>query len=183
MRSRSLRDIIGVGYRGPNPEDKIIRPFGAQFAKVEVNTLTGEVRLVSMLGAHDSGRVINRKTYDNQVFGGMTQGTGFGMTEHRVLDRQTGKMCNANLHDYKTPTALDVPFDHEVLAIDPGDEECNNIGAKGLGEPPVIPTGAAIANAVYDAIGVRVTDAPIYPARILELLAENAADSGRKAGR
>ena len=94
------------------------------------------------------------------------------MTEHRVLDRQTGKMCNVNWHDYKIPTALDVPPDHETAAIDPGDTAVNNIGVKGLGEPPVIPAGAAIANAVYDALGVRVTDAPIYPPRILQLLSE-----------
>ena len=96
---------MGTGYCDALPEDKIIRPFATHFAEVEVNTLTGEVKVVRMLGAHDSGRVINRKTYDNQVFGGMTQGIGFGMTEHRVMDRQTGKMCNVNWHDYKIPTA------------------------------------------------------------------------------
>jgi len=165
-------DIVGVGYRGPNPEGKVIQPFGAQFAEVEVNTRTGEVRLLRLLGAHESGKVINRLTYDNQVFGGMTQGVGFGMTEHRVVDRQTGRVVSANGHDYKIPTALDVPPDHQVVAIDPGDTECNNIGAKGLGEPPVIPTGAAIANAIYNAIGIRPTEAPINTQKINQLLAE-----------
>jgi CO/xanthine dehydrogenase Mo-binding subunit len=172
FQSRSKLDVVGVGYCDPLPEDKVIRPFGAQFAEVEVNTLTGEVKLLRLLGAHDSGRVINRKTFDNQVFGGMTQGVGFGMTEHRVLDRQTGKMCNVNWHDYKIPTALDVPADHQALAIEPGDDECNVIGAKGLGEPPVIPTASAIANAVYDAIGIRPKDAPIFPPGILQLLSK-----------
>ena len=172
IQSRRLMNIVGTGYRGPNPEGKAIRPFGAHFAEVEVNTKTGEVKLVRMLGAHESGRVINRMTYDNQVLGGMTQGIGFGMSEHRVMDRQTGRMCNVNWHDYKIPTAMDVPADHMVVAVDPNDMECNNLGAKGLGEPPVIPAGAAIANAVYDAIGIRVTDAPIYPPRLIKLLAE-----------
>jgi xanthine dehydrogenase YagR molybdenum-binding subunit len=171
LRSRDLRDIVGVGYRGKNPEDKIVRPFGAQFAEVEVNTRTGEVRVLRLLGAHDSGRVINRATFENQVCGGMVHGLGFGMTEHRVIDAATGKVVTANLHDYKIPTALDVPSEHEVVPIDPGDTECNNLGVKGLGEPPVIPTAAAIANAVYDATGVRVTDAPIGPPNVIQALA------------
>jgi len=180
LRSRELVDLIGVGYRGPNPEGMIVRPFAAQFAEVEVNTLTGEIRLLRMLGAHDSGRVINRMTFDGQVLGGMVQGIGFGMTEHRVLDRQTGRICNANLHDYRIPTALDVPAEHESLPIDPGDRLCNNLGSKGLGEPPVIPTGAAIANAVFDAVGVRPVDAPIYPPNLVRLL---AAGRGKEVSR
>jgi CO/xanthine dehydrogenase Mo-binding subunit len=116
--------------------------------------------------------VINRKTFDNQVFGGMTQGLGYALTEKRVLDRQTGKMCNMNLHDYKIPTALDVPVNHQVLAIDPKDAECNNVGCKGSGEPAHVPTAAAIANAIYDAIGVRPTKGPVDPKMILQLLSK-----------
>jgi xanthine dehydrogenase YagR molybdenum-binding subunit len=92
------------------------------------------------------------------------------MTEKRVLDRQTGKMCNLNFHDYKIPTALDVPVDHKVVAVDPKDTECNIVGCKGLGEPAHVPTAAAIANAIYDAIGVRPVNAPIDPRAVLELL-------------
>jgi xanthine dehydrogenase YagR molybdenum-binding subunit len=163
-------DIVGVGYRGPNPDDVNIKPFGAQFAEVEVNTRTGKVNILRMLGAHDSGRVINRNTYDNQVFGGMTMGIGFGMSEHRIFDRQTGKMVNANMLEYKVPTAKDVPPEHDVLPIDPGDHKCNNISAKGLGEPPTIPTAPAIANAINNAIGVRPTDAPMDPGTIINLI-------------
>lgn len=173
LRDRDLRDVVGVGYRGKNPEDKIIRPFAAHFAEVEVNTRTGEVRLLRLLGAHDSGRVINRATFENQVCGGMVQGLGFGMTEHRVIDRATGKVLTANLHDYKVPTALDVPGEHAVLPVDPGDSECNNLGSKGLGEPPVIPTAAAIANAVTAAVGVRPVDAPIGPLTLAAALGGN----------
>jgi xanthine dehydrogenase YagR molybdenum-binding subunit len=168
---RRRNTVIGVGYRGPNPEGKAICPFGAQFCEVEVNKLTGEVRLLRFLGAHDSGRVMSRLTYDNQVYGGIVMGIGFGMTERRVLDkRQTGKMVNRSWHDYKIPTAMDVPADMVSVPIDPGDSECNTTGAKGLGEPVTIPTAAAIANAVFDATGVRVTAAPINPTRLLELL-------------
>jgi len=176
---RRRRTIIGVGYRGPNPEGKAICPFAAQFCEVEVNKLTGEVRVLRFLGAHDSGRVMNRKTYDNQVYGGIVMGIGFAMTERRVLDkRQTGKMVNRSWHDYKIPTALDVPADMQSVPIDPQDAECNTTGAKGLGEPVTIPTAAAIANAVYHATGVRVTDTPINPTQLRELL---AAQEGRRA--
>jgi xanthine dehydrogenase YagR molybdenum-binding subunit len=168
--------IIGVGYRGPNPEGKAICPFGAQFCEVEVNKLTGEVKVLRFLGAHDSGRVMNRLSYDSQVFGGIAMGIGFGMTERRVLDKsQTGKMVNRSWHDYKIPTALDVPSDMESVPIDPGDSECNTTGAKGLGEPVTIPTAAAIANAVYHTTGVRVTGTPINPTQLLELMAAREA--------
>ncbi|MEW6406410.1 MAG: xanthine dehydrogenase family protein molybdopterin-binding subunit, partial [Chloroflexota bacterium] len=151
--------IVGVGYRGLNPKGKAICPFGAQFCEVEVNTKTGEVEILRFLAAHDSGRVMNRLTFDSQVIGGITMGIGLAMTEARVLDRnETGKLCNKNWHDYKLPTALDVPADIVSIPIELDDPEANSIGAKGHGEPVTIPTAAAIANALYDATGIRVTD-------------------------
>lgn len=169
---KEQRVIVGLGYRGPNPVGKVIQPFCAQFCEVEVNTLTGEVTLLSFLAAHDSGRVMDRLTYDSQVIGGITMGVGFGMTEMRVLDRRTGKLCNKNWHDYKLPTSRDVPSEIVSLPLELPDAEANSIGAKGLGEPVTVPTGAAIANAVYDAIGVRVTSTPINPLQLNRLLAE-----------
>jgi xanthine dehydrogenase YagR molybdenum-binding subunit len=169
--------VIGTGYRAPNPEDKVTFPFAAQFCEVEVNTRTGEVRLLRFLGAHDSGRVLNRLTYDNQVFGGIVMGVGLGMTEERVLDRQTGKMANANFHDYKIPTMKDVAKEHFCVPIDVPDTEFNTTGTKGLGEPATIPTAAAIANAVADAIGIRVTDSPINPTQLVGLLAEQRKEA------
>jgi len=159
--------IVGVGYRGPNPEGKVVNPFAAQFCEVEVNTRTGEVKIIRFLGCHDSGRVMNRLTYDNQVFGGITMGIGLAMTEARILDRnQTGKMVNRNWHDYKLPTSLDVPAEMTSLPIEKPDNAANTIGAKGLGEPVTIPTAAAIANAIYDAVGVRMKGTPITPLRL-----------------
>jgi xanthine dehydrogenase YagR molybdenum-binding subunit len=168
---------MGTGYREPNPEGKVTFPFAAQFCEVEVNTLTGEVRLLRFLGAHDSGRVLNRLTYDNQVFGGIVMGVGLGMTEQRVLDPQTGKMANANFHDYKIPTMMDVAVDHSCVPIDVPDTEFNTTGTKGLGEPATIPTAAAIANAVADAVGVRVTDSPINPTELARLIAEQRKEA------
>jgi xanthine dehydrogenase YagR molybdenum-binding subunit len=169
--------LLGIGYRGPNPQGKVVTPFAAQFCEVEVNTKTGEVKVLRFLSANDSGRVMNRLTFDNQVVGGITMGIGLAMTEARILDgKQTGKMVNRNWHDYKLPTALDVPPEVQSLPIELEDIEANTTGAKGLGEPVTIPTAAAVANAVYHAIGIRVTTSPIHPMKLSALL------SGRKEG-
>jgi CO/xanthine dehydrogenase Mo-binding subunit len=166
LRERGV--IVGIGYRGPNPEGTVTNPFCAQFCEVEVDTQTGEVRIIRFLSANDSGRVMNRLTYDNQVIGGITMGIGLAMTEERVLDkRQTGKLVNRNWHDYKLPTALDVPAEMTTLPIDVPDDKANTAGAKGLGEPVTIPTAPAIANAIYNATGVRITDTPMSPPRLV----------------
>ena len=165
--------ILGVGYRGPNPEGKTVNPFAAQFCEVEVNTQTGEVKLLRFIAAHDSGRVMNRLTFDNQVFGGIMWGVGLAMTEKRILDqKQTGKMVNRNWYDYKLPSALDVPAEMVSAPIDRADLMANTVGAKGLGEPVMIPTAAAIANAVYQATGIRVTATPINPMTLCPLIAQ-----------
>ncbi len=138
---------------------------------MEVNIRTGESKILSFLGAHDSGRVLNRATFDSQVIGGIVMGVGFALTEFRQLDgSQTGKLCNKNWHDYKLPTALDVPQTTTSLAIELDDPEANNTGAKGLGEPVTIPTAAALANALHMATGIRFTRAPILPADIVDKL-------------
>ena len=174
--------LVGVGYRVPNPPGKVTNPFGVQFAEVEVDTKTGETRVLRFLAAQDSGRILNLKTFENQVFGGITMGIGFGLTEERVLDSgQLGRLLSANLHDYKLPTALDAPADKKVVVVDPHDNEFSSTGAKGVGEPATIPTAPAIANAVFHAIGVRMTDAPMSPPRILDALAAaKTAPKGQK---
>ncbi len=170
LKKRGL--VVGVGYRAPNPAGKVVNPFAAQFCEVEVNTETGEVKVLRFLAVHDSGRVMNRLNFDNQVVGGITMGIGLGLTEARVLDHgQTGKMVNRNWHDYKVPTSLDVPVDVTSEPLDIPDPEANLTGSKGLGEPVTIPTGGAIANAVHHATGVRVFESPVSPPRLLALLA------------
>lgn len=177
---RRRAELVGIGYRGPNPEGKVINPFAAQFCEVEVDTATGEVQILRFLGAHESGRVMNRLTFDNQAFGGITMGIGFATTEERVMDAGTGKMVNRNWHDYKLPTMLDVPPEMVSVAVEMPDEEANVTGAKGLGEPVTIPTAAAVANAIYDAVGVRVRETPVNPTRLAELLAGHAAGRGKE---
>ena len=169
---RSQRLVVGFGTRAPNRTDKIARPFVVHFAEVEVNTRTGEVRVLRMVAAQDSGRVMNLLTYRNQVIGGLTMGIGFAMTEQRILDSQTGKMVNANWHDYKIATAKDVPADLTCVPIDMHDNDWNNTSTKGIGEPATIPAAAAIANAFYNATGIRITAAPITVPKIVSLLAE-----------
>ena len=164
------QELVAMGSPDPETPGKVTVSFAAQFAEVEVNRRTGEIRVLRLLAAHDSGRVMNLLTYENQVFGGMTMGIGFALTEQRIIDRQTGKVINSNLHDYKVPTAQDVPHDVRCIPIDPQDTLCNTAGAKGLGEPATIPTAPAIANAIYHATGIRVSHAPVTPARMLQLL-------------
>jgi xanthine dehydrogenase YagR molybdenum-binding subunit len=166
---REQNMIIGKGWRGPNDDDVTVRSWGAQFAEVEVDTETGEVRVTKIVAAHEVGRVVNPLSATSQVEGGIIQGMGFALFEERVLNDASGRIVNANLHDYKIPSALDIP-EIEAIFVDMPDEKVNNAGVKGLGEPPIIPTAAAIANAVTDAIGVRVPYAPMTPKRVLDAL-------------
>jgi xanthine dehydrogenase YagR molybdenum-binding subunit len=161
--------IVGKGARGPNPDGKAVNTFGAQFAEVEVNVETGQVRVLRLVAAHEIGRVINPLTTTNQVYGGVAMGFGFGVMEERVVDAQTGLQLTADLEGYKVPTIVDIP-EIDVVFVDLADPEANSVGSKGVGEPPIVPTPAAIANAVTDAIGVRVMDLPITPERILRVL-------------
>jgi xanthine dehydrogenase YagR molybdenum-binding subunit len=161
--------IIGKGTRGPNPADAAIMTFGAQFAEVEVDIETGIVRVLRIVSAHDAGRIINPTLAESQLEGGILQGLGYALFEERVLDRKLGIPLNPNLHDYKIPTMADVPaidafFVHSV------DTQANHTGARGIAEPPIIPTAPAIAAAVADAIGSEVNEIPLTPWRVLEAL-------------
>jgi CO/xanthine dehydrogenase Mo-binding subunit len=116
--------------------------------------------------------VMGGLTYESQVIGGVTMGIGLAMTEARILDRnQTGRILSRNWHDYKIPTASDIPADIASVPIDLPDNEANSTGAKGLGEPVTIPTAAAVANAVYNATGLRITSTPISPTVLRHALA------------
>jgi xanthine dehydrogenase YagR molybdenum-binding subunit len=149
----------GTGKRGRNRKDKAIRTCGAQAVEVEVDTETGEVRVLRVVAAHDCGRVINRALVESQVLGGITQALGYALTEERIVDAVTGLVLNPNLEEYKLRTAADRVEIVNATESMP-DWEANEIGAKGIGEPPLIPTAAALANAIYDAVGVRIRDLP-----------------------
>lgn len=161
--------IQGQGSRGPNPPGKAVRTFGAQCVEVEVDTETGEVTVLRVVASHDCGRIINPTMVDSQVLGAVVQGIGYALTEERVVDRRTGIVLNANLEEYKVPTVRDIPPTTHAQ-VDLADPEANPTGAKGIGEPPLIPTAPAIANAIYDAIGVRIRHAPLSRHRLLGAL-------------
>jgi CO/xanthine dehydrogenase Mo-binding subunit len=161
--------LVVTGMRNANPKGYALNTFGAQFAEVEVDTETGKIRVIKVVAAHDVGRILNPKTAENQFHGGIIQGVGFALMEERFMDRQTGKVLNTNLHDYKMPTIKDVP-EIEVHIVSDPDPLISSVGAKGIGEPAHIPTGAAIANAVYNAIGVRIKSLPITPDKVLNAL-------------
>jgi xanthine dehydrogenase YagR molybdenum-binding subunit len=161
--------ILGHGARGPNPQDRSVRTFGAQCVEVEVDIETGEVQVLRVVAAHDCGRIINPSMVDSQVIGGVTQGLGFALMEERVVDAASGVVLNANLEDYKVPTVADVPpIVH--APVDLSDPAANSTGAKGIGEPPLVPTAPAIANAVFDAVGVRLRHVPLSRHRLLAAL-------------
>lgn len=161
--------LIGKGKRLPNPAGRKVDIFGAQMVEVEVDTVSGNVKVLRAVLAHDSGRPLNPLTYESQVQGGFIQGLGMALYEERIIDTETGMQLNANYHEYGCPTSLDIPDQVTVLPIETHDLS-NNINAKGLGEPPVTGAGGAIANALYNATGVRIRDYPITPSKVLQAL-------------
>ncbi len=137
---------------------------GCQFAEVEVDTETGKVRVIKIVAVQDCGLVMNRLGVESQVYGGVIQGLAMALHEQRLYDQQTGRMLNANLEEYKLPGSLDMPEIDVVVYDNPTGK------VSGVGEPPVIPTAGAIANAVFNAIGKRIYSLPITPAKVLEAL-------------
>ena len=161
--------LVGHGSRGPNPEGMRIHTFGCQVAQIAVDTLTGAITVEHVWAVHDVGRIINPMGAISQVTGGVLQAIGFALTEERVVDPTTGTVLNAGFEDYKVPTMADTP---EIVCefVDSPDPHLG-LGIKGLGEPPIIPTAAAIGNAFTHATGVRMREAPYTPRRVLEALA------------
>ncbi len=163
--------ILGKGARGPNPTGMRVLTFGIQLAEVAVDVGTGEVRVEKVVAIHDVGRVINPLGARSQIEGGIIQALGHTFSEHRLDDPHTGTVLTKTLDAYKLPTIADVP---EIVCdlVDVPDEHLTNLGSKGLGEPPIVPTAAAIANAIRDATGADVTSLPITREEILRALRE-----------
>lgn len=139
---------------------------GVQFAEVEVDTETGFVKVKRMLVVQDVGAVVNQLTCESQINGGVIMGLGYALYEQRVMDARTGFALNANLEQYKLPGAEDMP-DIEIILLNEPER-----GVIGVGEPCTVPTAAAIANAVSNAIGVRMADLPITPDKVLAALGQ-----------
>lgn len=165
--------VIGMGSYTPKTEIPDFKtmygnispayPFACHIAEVEVDQDTGVVRVLRYVAAHDIGKAINPMMAEGQVQGGIAQGVGFTLMEEIKFDR--GKIENPNFQDYIIPGPLDLPR-MKVIFVETNDPE-GPYGAKGVGEPALDPVPAAIANAIYNAVGVRVTRLPITPERLL----------------
>ena len=147
----------GLSSRGVN---------GAQFAAVTVDTETGVAAVDKIVAVHDCGIVVDLLTTESQINGGVIMGIGYGLFEDRILDRPTGRMVNPNFERYHLPGPSDIP-EIDVHMMDVPER-----GTLGIGEPPAIPTAAAIANAVSNAIGVRIHSLPITPEKVIAALEE-----------
>jgi xanthine dehydrogenase YagR molybdenum-binding subunit len=163
--------ILGKGARGPNPTGMRVLTFGVQIAEVAVDVETGEVVVDRIYACHDVGRIINPLGARSQVEGGIIQALGHTFSEARLDDPRTGAVLTRTLDAYKVPTIADVP---EIVCefVDEPDTHLTNLGSKGIGEPPIIPTAAAIANAIRDATGAEVSTLPITREEVLAALAE-----------
>lgn len=138
--------------------------YGCQGAEVEVDIETGEVKILRLVAAHDVGKVLNPQALKGQMYGALAQGVGYALYEE--VQSENGKILNPNFRDYKIPTIHEMNFPLELDFIET-DDRFGPWGAKGVGEPGLVPTAPAIANAIYDAVGVRVKDLPITPAKLL----------------
>lgn len=168
------REMVFHGEYGGRPSGFAYNTFGAHLAEVEVDTETGKIRVIKVVAAHDSGRIMNTQTAESQVIGGITQALSTALFEERVMDETTGNVVNPNLRDYKIATSLDIP-EIVTIFVDIVDPRINILGTKGLGEPPRIPAAAAMANAVYNAIGVHLREIPMTPAKVLGALKRKEA--------
>lgn len=159
-------EVIGRAAQGTDFE-KSGKMMIADFAEVEVDTRTCQLKVLRFVAVHDSGTIVNPAVCENQVTGGMCQGMGMTVSEHLVFDDETGAILNPNFMDYKILGPMDVP-DPEVHFVEVFDED-GPYGAKGIGEGVTCAVPAAIANAVYNAIGVRVNP-PINSDAIMQAL-------------
>ncbi|MFI0241078.1 xanthine dehydrogenase family protein molybdopterin-binding subunit [Streptomyces sp. NPDC016845] len=140
--------------------------FGAHFAEVSVDTVSGEVRVRRLLGVYAAGRILNPRTARSQFIGAMTMGLGMALTEHSTMDPAFGDFTECDLASYHMPAHADVPA-IEAYWVDEDDPHVNPMGSKGIGEIGIVGTAAAIGNAVHHATGVRFRELPLTPDRIL----------------
>jgi CO/xanthine dehydrogenase Mo-binding subunit len=161
------RGSIGTNQRGPM--------FAVQMADVEVDIETGKVKILSYAAAQDVGFAINPTLIEGQIQGAVAQGIGRALMENYVFEK--GIIQNPNFLDYRMPTALDLPFMDVLLVEVKSDIE--PFGVRGVGEPPMIPTLAAVANAIHSATGVRLTELPMTPETVFRAMGSNKIDPGK----
>ena len=175
---------FGTDTTGLDPVDGAGRPwqayvFGCQVAEVEVDTITGEVQVLGIWAAHDVGRAVNPRGVEGQIEGGIVQALGQALMEDYKLE--AGHTSTSGFAKYILPTSLDVPHVTSIIIEDP--DPIGPLGVKGIGEPAMVPTIPAIMNAIYDAVGVRITSLPATPEKVREGIRrkERAAAAQRAA--
>jgi xanthine dehydrogenase YagR molybdenum-binding subunit len=173
-RSKGLADLVGAsglsatGEIKPGKTEKAYTQagYGAHFCEVAVDADTGETRVRRMLGVFAAGRILNAKTARSQAIGGMVFGIGAALTEDLVVDTRYGYFVNHDLAEYHVPVHADVP-DIDAVYLPELDDKANPLKAKGVGELGISGAGAAVANAVYNACGVRIRDYPLTLDKIM----------------
>lgn len=168
--TRAQRDEVTVKASASQPMETLhwsIHSFGAMFCEVRVNAITGETRVSRFLGSFDCGRILNSKTATSQFRGGIIMGLGLALMEETQFDERNGRIANPSLAEYHVPVQMDVP-EIEIVWTDIPDPH-TPMGAHGIGEIGITGTGAAVANAVYNACGKRVRDLPITLDKLLTL--------------
>ena len=179
-KSYSLAEIIAQyddqklsakGAINPGKNEKTHRQasYGANFAEVAVHRVTGEIRVKRMTGVFAAGRILNQKTATSQCYGGMVFGIGSALMEEVIHDKHDGRLCNHDLSEYHIPVNADVP-QLDVILLEEDDRYTNPMHIKGIGETAISGAAAAIANAIYNAVGIRVRDFPITLDKLIEQL-------------
>jgi xanthine dehydrogenase YagR molybdenum-binding subunit len=168
MKSSGRDAIEATVSAKPGDEEKThsAHSFGAHFVEVAVDPDLGPVRIRRYVAAFAGGRIINAKTAHSQYIGGIVYGLGMALTEETEIDRQSGRIANANIAEYLVPVHADVP-DITVLQVAEQDSVFNSLGIKGIGELPMVGVAPAVANAVYHATGKRIRDLPIRPDKLI----------------
>jgi len=165
IRRQPEQMIVGEAKLRAGSKTHIINSFAAHFAEVEVDPDSGSVRVLRYVAVHDSGRIIHPEAARGQIIGGVVQGIGYALMEEILMDPDTGAPLTLNLDSFKIPNLIDIPPIEAVLIEQP--DPIGPYGAKALGEPPLVPVAAAIANAVNDATGVRIRELPITAEKVL----------------
>lgn len=145
--------------------------FGSQIVEVEVDIETGEIEVLKIYAAHDVGQAVNPLQVDAQIEGACILGLGYAIYEE--IKKEQDKITTPSFSSYLIPTAMDMPEIHSIVVEEPSHN--GPFGVKGLGETALVPTAAAIANALYDAIGIRLYSLPLTPEKVLAALMEKSA--------
>ena len=180
MGELKKRGKIALGSGSFNPATTLLDPvdmhgipfacygFATHIIEVEVDTDTGQVDVLKIVAAHDVGQAINRQMVEGQIEGGCGMGMGFAILEELELEK--GDIKNPGFSKYLINTAMDMPEIYPIIVEDPS--LTGPFGAKGVGEPTLVPVAPAILNAIYDAIGIRFTEVPVTPRKIIEALSK-----------